>query len=224
MADDPETSPARRRVLEDIARRIDAVGARPTRVGIDGVDGAGKTTFAEELAAVLVERGLVVLRASIDDFHHPRAVRYRRGRTSPEGYWLDSFDLDAFASLLLDPLGPGGDRQVVRAVHDVASEATVPHLVEDASGADVAIVDGIFLQREELRDQWDLTVFLEVPFEASVARMVARDGGDADPTADANRRYVEGQRHYLRSCDPAGRATVVVDNTHLEHPILAGPR
>jgi uridine kinase len=38
----------------------------PTRVAIDGVDAAGKTTLDDELAEVLRERGRGVIRASID--------------------------------------------------------------------------------------------------------------------------------------------------------------
>jgi len=50
------------------------------RVGIDGVDGAGKTTFADALATTLQQQGRPVVRVSVDDFHHPRAIRYARGR------------------------------------------------------------------------------------------------------------------------------------------------
>ena len=56
------------------------------RVGIDGVDGAGKTTLADTLADALEAAGIAVIRASVDGFHHPRAVRYRLGRESPEGF------------------------------------------------------------------------------------------------------------------------------------------
>lgn len=45
------------------------------RVGVDGVDGAGKTFFADELAGLLAARGVPVIRASVDGFHHPAEVR-----------------------------------------------------------------------------------------------------------------------------------------------------
>lgn len=79
-------------------------------------------------------------------------------------------------------------------------------------------MDGIFLQRDELRSCWDLAVFLDVPFEVSVARMAARDGSNPDPTHPSQARYVEGQRIYLRTCDPRERADVVVDNADLGRP------
>ena len=52
--------------------------------------------------------GRPVIRSSIDSFHNPSEFRYRRGRTSPEGFYLDSYDYAALRMHLLDPLGPGG--------------------------------------------------------------------------------------------------------------------
>lgn len=89
----------------------------------------------------------------------------------------------------------------------------------DAAGA-VVLVDGIFLQRDELADAWDLTVFLRAPFEATYARMSARDGSPADPDHPANRRYLEGQRLYLRTCRPEERADVVLDVTDVGAPVV----
>ena len=53
-------------------------------VAVDGVDGAGKTYFADALAEALRRAGHTVFRASIDGFHNTRALRYARGATSPE--------------------------------------------------------------------------------------------------------------------------------------------
>ncbi len=39
-----------------------------TRVAVDGVDGAGKTMFADELATVVGAGDREVIRASVDDF------------------------------------------------------------------------------------------------------------------------------------------------------------
>ena len=90
----------------------------------------------------------------------------------------------------------------------------------------VLVVDGIFLHRPELADLWDLGVWLEVPFEVSVPRGNARFGTvgaqEADPASEVNARYVGGQRLYLAEVDPAARATLVLDNTDLEAPVLTG--
>ncbi|MEN0130558.1 MAG: hypothetical protein AAGC49_14025 [Brevundimonas sp.] len=204
-------------VLEEVARAVPHL-ARPVLVGIDGVDGAGKTTFADALAANMGDRP--VLRVSIDDFHHPRAVRHARGRQSPEGFWLDSFDYPAFRSRVLDPLASGGSGLVRLASHDLASDAYVDPAPVAVPADAVVVVDGIFLQRPELAAAWDLTVFLDVPFEVTLARMVVRDGAPPGVDDPANARYVEAQRHYLATCSPADRAGLVVDNSDPAHPVL----
>ena len=78
-------------------------------LGIDGVDGAGKTTLADDLADYLADQ-VNVVRISIDGFHDVRERRYRRGRDSPEGFWLDSYDYAPFLEQVVRPFraGAGG--------------------------------------------------------------------------------------------------------------------
>jgi uridine kinase len=105
-------SERRRLVLVCVAHEIATrtVPTRPARVAVDGITAAGKTTFADELAALLGGIGAHVVRVSMDGFHHPRAVRDRQGRASPNGYYEDAYDLAGLRRHLLDPLGPDGDR------------------------------------------------------------------------------------------------------------------
>jgi uridine kinase len=67
--------------LNALAVHVDGLLAQRDRivVGIDGPDAAGKSTFADSLSDRL---GTSTVRASIDGFHHPRAVRRRRGELS----------------------------------------------------------------------------------------------------------------------------------------------
>ncbi|GIL35967.1 hypothetical protein [Phycicoccus sp. DTK01] len=89
-------------------------------------------------------------------------------------------------------------------------------------------VDGIFLHRPELAGLWDASLWVEVPFEVSLPRGNARfgplDDAACDPGSPANTRYVGGQRTYLAEVAPRSRATWVLDNTDLEHPVLGAAR
>ncbi|MGZ4687197.1 uridine kinase [Oryzihumus sp.] len=196
---------------------------RVRRVGVDGVDGAGKTVSADELAVVLSGRGEGVVRASVDGFHHPAPVRHRRGRSSPEGFFRDSYDYARMREALLDPAAPGGSGMVRTAVHDVAADAPAETPPVPVGAGDVLLVDGIFLHRPELRGHWDWSVFLQVDFAVSVPRGAGRDGTDPDPAADSQQRYVQGQRLYLAECEPRRHASAVIDNTDLAAPrVLTG--
>lgn len=185
---------------------------RPVLVAVDGVDGSGKTTYAANLAETYQREGWPVQVVHLDDYLNPRATRYRLGRHSPEGYFRDTYDLDAFLQHVADPLGPGGSRTIVPRWFDYRNDR--PAEAEPITVAEraVVIVEGMFLHRDELAEVWDVSVFLDVPFEVSVARMALRDGSHADPEHPSNRRYVEGQRIYLSSCAPSARATYVVRN------------
>jgi uridine kinase len=199
------------------------VALHPTRiirVAIDGVDGAGKTTLADALAPVVAAQGRPTIRASVDDFHHPRALRYARGRHSPDGYYLDSYDYDSFRKLLVDPLRPDGSGQYAARHFDLDNDRPFDLVTEQAPPTAALIVDGIFLHRPELRSYWDLSVFLKVDFEVSLPR-----GAQRGPTFDAtdaaspsNQRYVGGQRRYLRECEPEQRADIVIDYNDLREP------
>lgn len=217
------STPPRVRVLATVAKSVPApAGPDCVLVGIDGIDGSGKTTFADELGAVLRSAGRPVVRVSLDDFHHVRAIRYRRGRDSPEGFWLDSYDHSRLRTDVLQPLGPGGSRRYRPFAHDLASDEVVDPEPRTAPAGSVVVIDGLFLHRPELAGVWDFSVFLDVPLAVTTRRMAARDGSDPDPDHPSLRRYVEGQRLYFAACEPRSTASVIIDNTVLGAPrILA---
>jgi uridine kinase len=207
-------TPARRRVLEQVAQAIAGVAARDRvmLVAIDGVDGAGKSTFGDELAPHLEAGGRTVIRASVDSFHRPRAERYTRGRDSPEGFFRDSYDYERLKAALLDPLQAGLDFR--RAAFDVETDQRVLSPLEHAQPGSILVFDGIFLHRPELRDYWDFSIYLEVPWQKN--HHLTKHPEWNLP------RYAEGQSIYIRECGPAALATMVIDNTKLESPVIIG--
>lgn len=208
-------------LLDELAVRIAGLprllAPARLRVAVDGVDGAGKSTFAAALATA-VRRHRPAIESTVDGFHHPRAIRYRQGRDSPDGFFEDSYDYPAVRRWLLDPFAPGGDGWFRRAVFDHRTDQPVDQPPEWAPPRAVLILDGLFLHRPELRDGWDFSIFLRVGFAQTYARMAVRDGCPSDPDHPANRRYVQGQRRYLRECQPERYASVVVDNTDMTNP------
>jgi uridine kinase len=213
-------SEARTSLLRRLAAAIvELHPARIVRVAIDGVDGAGKTTLADTLAP-LVEQGRPAIRASVDDFHHPRTLRYARGRHSPDGFYLDSYDYDAFRKLLLDPVSAGGCGRYIARSFDLDNDRPFDPISLQAPPAAALIIDGIFLHRAELRSYWDLSVFLKVDFEVSVPRGAQRGSAPDSPDAAAplNQRYVGGQMRYFRESAPEQRADIVIDYNDLRQP------
>lgn len=215
-----EVPGSRAALLQALAGQLcDMSPRRRLLAAVDGVDGSGKTTFADALALELGRAAVrPVIRLSLDDFHHRRQVRYRRGRTSALGFYSDSYNLEQFRSYVLDPLGPGGSGRYRPAGHSLETDAVLSPPELPAAFNAVVLVDGLFLHRDELAAYWDFSIFLDVPFTVTAARMAVRDGTPADPEHPDMHRYVGGQRLYCAGCDPAARAAVVVENSRPDRP------
>jgi uridine kinase len=151
-------------------------------VGIDGVDGAGKTTFADALAAALDRP---VVRISVDDFHQPEKVRYRRGRDSAAGFWLDAFDYERLNADVFRPLR--AERRYRPAARDLRTDQALDVPWQTAPPGAVV-------------------VFLDVPFEVAGRRLHKRDG------VRPLERYVGASLLYFAQCDPIRNADLVIDN------------
>ncbi|MEO7015793.1 MAG: hypothetical protein ABI130_04405 [Leifsonia sp.] len=148
-------------------------------VGIDGVDGSGKTTFTETLASAITDRGVVIIH--LDDFLNPPHIRHRRGRDSPDGFWLDTYDYRALKTLVMDPLCSSGSGRYRTARLDPIADvdAATPVLVAEVDA--VVLIEGMFLHRDELAGVWDRSVFLDVAFTETARRTALRDGSNPDP-------------------------------------------
>ena len=190
-----------------------------TSLAIDGPDGAGKTRFADDLALAFRRAGFEVFRASVDDFHRPRELRYLQGRYSPEGYYRDAFDYSLFRRALLEPFRMGGSTGFQLRGFDLARDIPMESDWTTGPGDAILIVDGVFLQRAELRGMWNYSIWLDAPLDVRLARMGDRDGSDLDPQAESNQRYIGAQRLYVRDTHPNTAASAIVDNTDPDAPV-----
>lgn len=184
------------------------------RVGIDGMCGSGKTTLARALVTQLTRIDIPVIHVSSDGFHQPRAIRYRAGRRSAEGYYRDTYDVDAIYSHLLDPLGPNGSSRYSTEVFDLATDQPLDAVWHTASAPLVIVYDGSFCLRPELVEHWDLRVLVDVPRTVAETRMLARDTHLGDDALDLIReRYHGAWDLHVAQAVPRERADVVIENT-----------
>jgi len=210
----------RKEALNGLAERVAHVTlGRPVRVAVDGRTASGKTTLSDELATLIKNGGRPVIRASIDGFHRPRAERYARGRRSAEGYY---YDLSAIRRMLLDPLGRQGDRLYRTATFDLKHDRSIEQHAQRAPADAILIVDGTFLQRPELLDGWDVTIFVATSEIACEERGTGRDADLLGGLDAARQLYAQRYRPafdlYERLCDPQMRADAVVNNEILDLP------
>lgn len=216
-------------VITFLAEAVRAVERpHPLRVAVDGPDAAGKTTLAAELAARLRALGRAVVQASVDSFHRPRAERYRQGPDSARGYYEDAFDYDALKRVLLDPLGERGDRRYRSEYFDYRADEPLPAITHTAADDAVLVVDGVFLLRPELRDAWDVTIFVTAAAEERLRRARVRDTEAFGSAEEVDRRYrsryLPAQELYRTLAMPQDHADFVLHNDDPAHPSVVPRR
>jgi uridine kinase len=166
-------------------------------VGIDGLDGSGKSRLATALADALIATGHPTELLHVDDFRRP----------------LDFDGLDAPAETALY-------------YHHYFDFAALTQAVRERMPGDagaVTIVEGVML----LRASWPAEawlVLLEVSPEEARSRIQLRDqakGRSPEEVARRiDRRYFPAHARYRREHDPAARAHAVIDNEDWRHPRL----
>jgi len=228
----PIVTPERTAVIASVVNQITIrrQSGKPMLVALDGVDGAGKSTLADEVATECKRSGLNVVRSTIDSFHNPCDIRWRLGRTSPVGFYLDSHDLDALRDRLLDPFKRGTGETILSAVFDEPSDQPVHAEPVVVRANDVLIFDGLFLQRSELVEYWNFVIFVDGQQRVNLQRLglIFADLPE-DPEEVVSHtlewtsrieRYSAGMRHYLDLVDPIAHADVVIDNNDLSKPTI----
>jgi uridine kinase len=169
-------------------------------VAIDGPLRSGKTQFADDLAAVLRERGHRVFRASVERFHRSRAAQGTFGDDTPARYFRHGFDEAALRRVLVEPFRMGGSTAFVTAVFDPARDAWVePKWLTGPADA-VLVLDGRFVLRRRLADLWDFRIALDgepedpadvIAYAEEDPRLVASAVVDDRDPAHPRRRFLD---------------------------------
>ena len=175
----------------------------PVIVGINGVDGSGKTVLADNLTRILKQTRHSVCRISVDDFHHPKQHRYRRGELSPEAYYQDSINYEAFANKALKPvfgaqvypfLCQTKDFDLARNKKDV--------FFQEISKDTIVLTEGVFLFRPEILPFLKVKIFIETDFKTILERVKIRDLntlGSAEKIQERyEKKYIPGQHLYFK--------------------------
>jgi len=214
LSDGSDVLVQRRNFLDSLADEyLHNYGPGRSILAVDGLGGSGSGEFADLLAARMSRANHSVWRASVESFHRPRELRYRLGRDSAQGYYLDSFDYDVLHRALVEPFRLGGSAGFVLSAFDVRRDIPVEMAWSTAPRDATLIIDGTFLLRPGLRGLWSSSIWVDVDPSVARARQQAAYG---IPTRAP--RYSGGELLYLAETDPRAHATVIVDNSDSQHP------
>ncbi|MEH7648028.1 hypothetical protein [Bacillus toyonensis] len=215
----------RQKRMKEIANHILKLNlTHPIRVGVSGITASGKTTFANELAEEMKKRGVPVTRASIDDFHNLRAIRYAQGKESARGYYEDAHDYSAFKERLLMPLGPNGNLQYETISHNLKTDLPVQNAPLVAPPNMVLIVDGTFLLKKDVEHLFDYKIFIDTDFEIARKRGAERETEAFGSYEKAEKmflnRYYAACKMYIDEHNPKECVDVVFENSKFDDPVV----
>jgi 3'(2'), 5'-bisphosphate nucleotidase len=209
----PRGSLATNGLCHDALLELAAPFAPTTRriLGIDGIDGSGKSTFARLLAQEVRRLGGAPVVLHVDDFRRP-VDWSRTDRPEPDLYFDEYYDFALLERCLRDYLG-GADRVEVPRF-DSAAERLAGTTVLDLRG-DLVLIEGVFpLRCAAVRE--DSLVYLSTTPELAQTRILSRDQRRGRTLENVEHRircrYFPGQRRYHELHGPERAARVVIDN------------
>jgi uridine kinase len=202
-----ESHSAAARIAADLQR---VTVARPL-AAISGVDGSGKSTVADEVAARLTAAGRRVALVRLDDWRTPASVRFVAD--DPAQHFLDNaYRFDDLFALLVGPLVRTGRVDLV--VDSYPSGADEPvQLTLRHDQVDLVVVEGIFLLKRGVRERFDRTYWIDCAAEVALARALARnqEGRPVDELRhDYQTIYQPAQRLHLERDEPLDHADLIV--------------
>jgi uridine kinase len=189
----------------DISKRVYVVG-------IDGLGGAGKSTIVSSLKLKLQNQNYNCYVLHIDDFIHPKYIRYDESKEEWYCYYNIQWRYDYLVKEILLPIKEGNrlDKQIE--LYDKERDTYILETISIPQGS-ILLLEGIFLQRKELKNYLDFTVYLDVSQDVRLKRILLRDtyiGELQDIRRKYERRYFPAEEKYISEYSPIENADLVL--------------
>lgn len=181
-------------------------------IGIDGFGGSGKTTYANKLKQYFIGKGYDVHLFHLDNFIHPNNIRYDRLKREEICYYKIQWRYDYLIEQILEPITNGQEIQKEIELYEKDTD-TYAHVQMDIRPPAIVILEGVFLQRTTLRKYMNDVVFIDVPKEERLKRVLQRDsyiGGKTSILEKYNTRYFPAEDMYETMYKPKERADFIV--------------
>jgi len=189
-------------------------------IGVDGIDGSGKTFVGAQLVEQCERHGLGARMLRVDDFRRPRDWS-QPGRSEADIYYEEYYDLDALDECVASFLD--GDPSLRIPIYDPVAERVVGGTDVDLAGVAVVVVEGVFVLRMPTVRR-AVVAYVRTSFDRAAERIMARDLAKGRTRAEIERRirerYVPSQQRYFAEHDPETPAAVVIENDDFSAPRL----
>jgi len=162
--------------IETLTKHLDKLPQTGRQlVAVVGAPGAGKSTLAEAVVEHLKLTGRKVQLVPMDGFHLDNRILSARGLLARKGA-PQTFDAAGFLSMV-QRLVEGED--VIAPTFDRSLDISIAGAVEVPADVELLVLEGNYLLLDqpiwrELKQYWDLSVYLDVPVEELERRLIQR--------------------------------------------------
>ena len=181
-------------------------------IGIDGLGGAGKSTLSEKISQRLIENQYHTVLLHIDDFINIKEVRYNEEYPDWQCYYNLQWRYEYFANSVINIIKnkATGSVDVELYNKDKDTYRIQNYSIEEKT---IVIVEGIFLQREELRGLFDFMIYIDVPEDIRLKRVLLRDIYICNQQQIIHKyknRYLPAEYRYINDYHPTDYADYVI--------------
>jgi len=199
---------------QTISQKFEDTPHKNLVVGISGIDGSGKSTLAQNLVKSLNSRGFRAVSFDIDELLNPKSIRHKNPN-QVESYFEDNFDYTSFKTKILTPTRAATNVEEFYPALDLESDQ-VSEKKFSFFGPGILVVEGVFLFRKEIRDCFDLKIWLDISFTDAMSRVLRRTRDQRYGSATAiqaryETRFFPTQRFHLKRDRPKEIADIVAD-------------
>lgn len=187
---------------------------RPLIVGIDGLSGAGKTTFVKKLRQELMSQNDDVIILHLDDYIVEKTKRYQTEYEEWYEYYFLQWDIKRLETELFKKIN-AKSKTLTLPFYDKSADTISTQQIKVSLNT-ICIIEGIFLQRKEWRDYFDYVIFIDCPRELRVERVLKRDlyiGSHQERLNKYQKRYWLGEEYYLNIENPMSKADIVYNSS-----------
>ena len=182
----------------------------PFIVGVDGLGGAGKTTFVKNLKEELKDNGHEVITIHMDDYIVESSKRYKTGYEEWYEYYYLQWNIDLLLTELFQPLFNGAN-MVNLPLYNRTNDTISKQRIHTPSNS-IVLIEGIFIQRREWREFFNFVIFMDCPHKVRKDRVLNRDKYIGDYQYRLNKyqnRYWIAEDNYIEIENPLEKADVL---------------
>lgn len=183
-------------------------------IGIDGLGGAGKSTISTEICDYLNQNGYDTKLLHIDDFIHDKSIRYDDNYTEWECYYNIQWRYDYLLNKIINPIKIHNEFNQDIELYDKENDTYILQNLKVSKGS-ILIIEGIFLQRKEINNIFDYIVYIDVPEDTRLNRVLIRDtyiGNYQQILNKYNNRYFRAEHEYIKEYHPYENADYLIKN------------